>query len=74
MKITSPPAARFWLLGLALPAAFALAEVADRLGVRVMLPPQLLAAAIGITMLMAMMSGLAALRSLRLVEPAMLLR
>jgi putative ABC transport system permease protein len=68
----------FWvgLIGvcLALPAAFALAEVADRLGVRVMLPPELLTAAVGITMVMAMMSGLAALRSLRLVEPAMLLR
>jgi putative ABC transport system permease protein len=68
----------FWvgLIGicLALPAAFGLAEVADKLGVRVMLPPQLLLAAIGITMAMAMMSGLAALRSLRLVEPAMLLR
>jgi putative ABC transport system permease protein len=68
----------FWvgLIGvcLALPAAFGLAEVADRLGVRVMLPPELLGAAIGITMVMAMLSGLAALRSLRLVEPAMLLR
>ncbi len=68
----------FWvgLIGvcLALPAAFALAEVADRLGVRVMLPPLLLGAAVGITMVMAMLSGLLALRSLRLVEPAMLLR
>jgi putative ABC transport system permease protein len=68
----------FWvgLIGvcLAIPAAFALAEVADRLGVRVMLPPVLLGAAIGITMVMAMLSGLFALRSLRLVEPAMLLR
>jgi putative ABC transport system permease protein len=68
----------FWvgLIGicLAIPAAFGLAEVADRLGVRVMLPAELLGAAIGITMLMAMLSGLAALRSLRLVEPAMLLR
>jgi putative ABC transport system permease protein len=68
----------FWvgLIGVcvALPAAFALAEVADRLGVRVMLPPPLLGAAVGITMVMAMLSGLLALRSLRLVEPAMLLR
>jgi putative ABC transport system permease protein len=68
----------FWvgLIGVcvALPAAFALAELADRLGVRVTLPPTLILAAIGITMLMAIMSGLAALRSLRLVEPAMLLR
>jgi putative ABC transport system permease protein len=68
----------FWvgLIGvcLALPAAFALAELADRLGVRVTLPPTLILAAIAITMMMAIMSGLAALRSLRLVEPAMLLR
>jgi putative ABC transport system permease protein len=68
----------FWVgligIALALPASFGLAEVADHLGVRVMLPPQLIAAAIGITMVMAMLSGLAALRSLRLVEPAMLLR
>jgi putative ABC transport system permease protein len=68
----------FWvgLVGvcLALPASFALAEVADRLGVQVLLPGRLIAAAVAITMLMAMLSGLAALRSLRLVEPAMLLR
>jgi putative ABC transport system permease protein len=68
----------FWvgLVGvcLALPASFALAEVADRLGVQVLLPMRLLTAAVAITMVMAMLSGLAALRSLRLVEPAMLLR
>jgi putative ABC transport system permease protein len=68
----------FWvgLIGvcLALPAAFGLAAVADQLGVRVMLPPILLLAAVAITMVMAMLSGLAALRSLRLVEPALLLR
>jgi len=68
----------FWvgLIGvcLALPAAFALKALAEFWGLRVDLPLELLGAAIGITMGMAMLSGLAALRSLRLVEPAMLLR
>jgi putative ABC transport system permease protein len=68
----------FWvgLVGVvvALPAAFGLAEVADYLGARVLLPWRLLAASVVITMAMAMVSGLLALRSLRLVEPAMLLR
>lgn len=68
----------FWvgLIGvcLALPASFALAQVADHLGVQVQLPANLLAAAVAITMVMAMLSGLMALRSLRLAEPAMLLR
>jgi putative ABC transport system permease protein len=68
----------FWVgivgVCLALPAAFALAEVADYLGVRVQLPLRLLVAAVVITLATAMISGLAALRSLRLVEPAMLLR
>ncbi|MBL8793853.1 MAG: FtsX-like permease family protein [Planctomycetia bacterium] len=68
----------FWvgLIGTALsiPAAFALGEAADWVGARVMLPPWLLGSAAAITMLMAMLSGMAALRSLRLVEPAILLR
>lgn len=68
----------FWvgLIGvcLAVPASFGLAQVADVLGVQVLLPTELLAAAVGITMVMAMLAGLTALRSLRLVEPAMLLR
>ncbi len=68
----------FWvgLIGVcvALPASFALAEVADQLGVQVQLPAKLLAAAVAITMVMAIGAGLTALRSLRLVEPAMLLR
>jgi len=38
------------------------------------LPPWLLIGAIGITLTMAMMSGLFALRSLRHVEPVTLLR
>lgn len=67
----------FWVglfgVALALPAAFALAHVADAMGAKVLLPAKLLSAAVGITMVMALLSGLAALRSLRLVEPAILL-
>jgi putative ABC transport system permease protein len=68
----------FWVgitgIVLALPVAFGLAEVADAVGARVMLPLWLLAAASTVTMLMALSAGLAALRSLRLIEPAILLR
>ncbi len=68
----------FWVgltgIVLSIPAAFGLAEVADFVGVKVMLPPWLLAGAATVTMLMALSSGLAALRSLRLIEPAILLR
>jgi putative ABC transport system permease protein len=68
----------FWVgiigVALALPAVYVLAEVADRLGVRVLLPWWLLASATGVTLFMAMFAGLTALRSLRLVEPATLLR
>ena len=41
---------------------------------KVLLPTKLLTAAVAITMVMAMISGFAALRSLRQVEPALLLR
>jgi putative ABC transport system permease protein len=68
----------FWVgvigVSMALPAVFALQYLADWLGVRVLLRPDLLGAAAGVTMVMAMLSGLLALRSLRHVEPAMLLR
>jgi putative ABC transport system permease protein len=68
----------FWIgiigIALALPAAFALAEVADRLTVQILLPWELLTLAAGVTLLMALGSGLLALRSLREVEPATLLR
>ena len=68
----------FWVgvvgIGLSLPAMFALAWVADALGLHVELPWWLLAAAAGVTLLMALLSGLLALRTLRQVEPAMLLR
>jgi putative ABC transport system permease protein len=68
----------FWVgaagVALAVPAAFALAGVADAVHVPILLPPPLLGLAVGVTMVMAMLSGLAALRSLRLVDPAILLR
>jgi putative ABC transport system permease protein len=68
----------FWVglagLGLALPSVFLLALGADAMGAKVLLPPWLLGMAAGLTMAMALLSGLAALRSLRLVEPAVLLR
>jgi len=68
----------FWvgLIGicLAIPVTYGLAQGAEALGVRVSMPWWLLGMAAGVTMTMALLSGLAALRSLRLVEPALLLR
>jgi len=48
--------------------------LAEAAGARVLLPVGLLAAAVVVTMVMALGSGLAALRSLRLIQPATLLR
>lgn len=68
----------FWIgiigIALAIPAVHGLAEVADRLTVQILLPWWLQCAAAGVTLLMALGSGLMALRSLRDVEPATLLR
>ncbi len=68
----------FWvgIIGIALawPAIYALAEVADRMGVQVVLRWWLQVGAAGLTLVMALSSGLFALRSLRQVEPATLLR
>jgi putative ABC transport system permease protein len=68
----------FWVglfgVALALPTVFALAQVADTLGVHVILRWWLLAGAGGVTLIMAILAGLYAMRSLRLVEPAILLR
>jgi putative ABC transport system permease protein len=68
----------FWVgllgIGLAMPAIFALGACANFAGARVLLPAWLFAAVDGLTMGMALLSGLTALRSLRLVEPATLLR
>ena len=68
----------FWvgILGVAVGvvAVHAARALAIRLGASVQLPLELQIAAAAVTLLMAMVSGLLALRSLRLVEPAMLLR
>ncbi len=68
----------FWvgLFGilLAVPIIFGLSAAATSAGGRVLLSPGLFAFGGGVTMLMALLSGLAALRSLRLVEPITLLR
>lgn len=68
----------FWvgLVGvlLSLPASYGLAELATVLGAKVKLLPELMGGAVAICLLMAMVSGLAALRSLRQVDPEMLLR
>jgi len=68
----------FWIgvigVPLAVPAVYGLAGLADRLGVQVLLRWWLLAGATGVTLIMAIGSGLFALRSLRNVEPATLLR
>jgi putative ABC transport system permease protein len=61
-------------IGLAVPIIFALASGGASAGATVLLPPWLLALGLGLTLAMALLSGLAALRSLRLVEPITLLR
>jgi putative ABC transport system permease protein len=61
-------------VGLAVPAVFGLARLADLLGARVLLPGWLLSLAVVVTLFMALLAGLAALRSLRRIEPATLLR
>lgn len=68
----------FWvgLFGviLALPLIFGLAHMGNEIGAKVLLPWWLLVGAITVTLTTALVSGLLALRSLRLVEPANLLR
>jgi putative ABC transport system permease protein len=68
----------FWvgLIGLALtvPIVLVLVEVAGFLEAKVLLPGWLMGVAAAVTMFMALISGLAALRSLRGVDPATLLR
>jgi putative ABC transport system permease protein len=61
-------------IGLALPLILGLAAGGDTAGARVLLPPWLWALGSGLTLAMALAAGLAALRSLRLVEPITLLR
>jgi putative ABC transport system permease protein len=68
----------FWVgvagIVLALPIIFALANSASLLKITVLLPGWLLAATVIVTLAMALASGLAALRLLRRIEPAVLLR
>jgi putative ABC transport system permease protein len=68
----------FWVgaigIAFALPAVHGLAYLADYLTVQVLLPPELQVGAAAVTLFMALVSGLLALRSLRHVEPATLLR
>jgi putative ABC transport system permease protein len=68
----------FWVgiagVALAFPAIFGIAYLGDLAGAKILLPEWLLIGASVITMAMAMLSGLVALRSLRSVEPVTLLR
>jgi putative ABC transport system permease protein len=68
----------FWVglfgIVLALPVIFLVGACANFAGAHAELPPWLFAAGGGLTMAMALLSGLGALRSLRLVEPITLLR
>jgi putative ABC transport system permease protein len=64
----------FWVglcgIIIAAPVTLLLAEAANYLGTMVVMHPMAIAAAAGITMLMALGSGLAALRSFQGVDPA----
>jgi putative ABC transport system permease protein len=68
----------FWIgltgIVLAVPLIFAISSWATSSGARVVLSPELFGLGCGPTLGMALLSGLAALRSLRLVEPITLLR
>ena len=68
----------FWIgivgVIVAYPTVYALASLAALGGVNVLLPAWLLAGSAGVTMLMAMISGIMALRSVRQIEPMSLLR
>jgi putative ABC transport system permease protein len=68
----------FWIgiLGVLLagPAVYGLARIAEVAGARVLLSEWLLGSVAAITLAMALISGLTALRSLRLIDPANLLR
>jgi putative ABC transport system permease protein len=68
----------FWVgiagVAVAMPAIFGIAAAGEIIGAKILLPWWLLIGASATTMAMAMVSGLAALRSLRNVEPVTLLR
>ena len=61
-------------VGLALPVAFGLKSLAGSVGVPIHLESWMVAIASAVTLVMAVLSGLMTLRSLTLVEPAVLLR
>ncbi|MGL4419359.1 MAG: ABC transporter permease [Gemmataceae bacterium] len=64
----------FWVglfgIAIAAPITFLLAEGANQLGTQVRLHPIVLGSSAGVTMIMAMVAGLAALRSFQHVDPA----
>jgi putative ABC transport system permease protein len=68
----------FWVgaagLAIAVPTIYLLSSFVWQMGAKVLLPWQLMALALGITMVMALISGLFALRILRKIEPVSLLR
>lgn len=68
----------FWIgligIAFAVPTVYGLRQFAETMGAKILLPWWLLSTSITVTLTMALLSGLAALRSLRLVEPATLLR
>ena len=68
----------FWIgavgLAVACPVALLLGDALELLGVKVLFPLWLLGPAAGVTIATVLASGLLALRSLRLVQPAELLR
>jgi putative ABC transport system permease protein len=68
----------FWVgiagVAVALPAIYGVAHLGNEVGAKVLLPWWLIGGAIAVTMVMALSSGVLALRSLRQVEPATLLR
>jgi putative ABC transport system permease protein len=76
--VTAVVSQSFWvgLIGviLAVPTTLGMAKAAELVGARVLLPPWLLGCVIAVTLFTALCAGLFALRSLRQVEPANLLR
>lgn len=68
----------FWIgvtgIAFAVPAILGIAEAGNEVGAKILLPAYLWVGAIGVTMVMALLSGVLALRSLRNIEPVTLLR
>jgi putative ABC transport system permease protein len=68
----------FWVgmsgIGVAVPFIYGIAYLGSEAGAKIMLPWWLMVGAINVTMVMALVSGVLALRSLRRIEPATLLR